>query len=98
MYPLWLAATQYTPIYTAVCLTGFSALLLAFIIRRNIAKYRYNRKRFFHTLIKRSILCSGIILFFTLLFAYQRLSAFVVLILSFVLYGFIAFGFSEDRT
>ena len=98
VYPLWLLATQHTHIYTVASLVFFAALLLSFLIKKNIKKYKRNPQRFFHSLIKKAIIVGGLMLFFSLLFAYQRGFAFLALILTFVLYGFVAFGLSEDRT
>ena len=98
VYPLWFLATQHTHIYTAASLVFFSVLLLSFLIKKNIKEYRRNPKHFFHSLIKKLIILGGLALFFVLLFAYQRTFAFLALIVSFILYGFVAFGLSEDRT
>ena len=97
VYPLWLLATQYTQIYTGITLVLFFALVLFFIVKRNIKNYKTHPRRFFYSLIKKLILFGGLILFFVFIFAYHRILAFSVLILSFILYGFVAFGFSEDR-
>lgn len=98
VYPLWFLATQHTHIYTAASLVFFLVLLLSFLIKKNIKEYRRNSKHFFHSLIKKLIILGGLALFFVLLFAYQRTFAFLALIVSFILYGFVAFGLSEDRT
>ena len=98
VYPLWFLATQHTHIYTAASLVFFLMLLLSFLIKKNIKEYRRNPKHFFHSLIKKLIILGGLALFFVLLFAYQRTFAFLALIVSFILYGFVAFGLSEDRT
>ena len=98
VYPLWFLATQRTHIYTAASLVFFLVLLLSFLIKKNIKEYRRNPKHFFHSLIKKLIILGGLALFFVLLFAYQRTFAFLALIVSFILYGFVAFGLSEDRT
>ena len=97
VYPLWLCATHYTGIYTTCSLVLFSGLFLFFIIKRCIKKYKTDSRRFFYTLIKKLILAAGITAFFLLLFAYQRLFAFIVLAVTLMLYGFVAFGLSEDR-
>lgn len=97
VYPLWLLATRYTQVYTAVTLLLFSALVSVFIIKRNIKNYKTHPRKFFYSLIKKLILLGGFILFFVFIFTYHRVSAILILILSFVLYGFVAFGFSEDR-
>lgn len=97
VYPLWLLATQYTQIYTAVSLLLFSIFLLFFIVKRSIKSYKTHPRRFLYSLIKKLILFGGLALFFIFLFAYHRILAFSVLILSLVVYGFVAFGFSEDR-
>ena len=97
VYPLWLLATRYTQAYTAISLLLFAALLLFFIIKRSIKSYKTHPRRFLHSLIKKLILFGGLLLFFIFIFAYHRILAFSVLILSLVLYGFVAFGFSEDR-
>ena len=97
VYPLWLLATRYTRAYTAISLLLFAALLLFFIIKRSIKSYKTHPRRFLHSLIKKLILFGGLLLFFIFIFAYHRILAFSVLILSLVLYGFVAFGFSEDR-
>ena len=97
VYPLWLLATQYTQIYTAVSLLLFSIFLLFFIVKRSIKSYKTHPRRFLYSLIKKLILFGGLALFFIFIFAYHRILAFSVLILSLVVYGFVAFGFSEDR-
>lgn len=97
VYPLWLLATRYTQVYTAISLLLFSALLLFFIIKRSIKSYKTHPRKFLYSLIKKFILFGGFILFFIFIFAYHRILAFSTLIISFVLYGFVAFGFSEDR-
>ena len=97
VYPLWLLATRYTQAYTAISLLLFLALLLFFIVKRSIKSYKAHPRRFLHSLIKKLILFGGLILFFIFIFAYHRILALAVLILSLVLYGFVAFGFSEDR-
>lgn len=97
VYPLWLLATRYTQVYTAISLLLFVALLLFFIVKRSIKSYKTHPRRFLHSLIKKLILFGGLILFFIFIFAYHRILALSVLILSLVLYGFVAFGFSEDR-
>ena len=97
VYPLWLLATRYTRAYTAISLLLFAALLLFFIVKRSIKSYKTHPRRFLHSLIKKLILFGGLLLFFIFIFAYHRILAFSVLILSLVLYGFVAFGFSEDR-
>ena len=98
VYPLWLLATRYTQAYTAVSLLLFLALLLFLIVKRSIKSYRTHPRRFLYSLIKKLILFGGLSLFFIFIFAYHRILAFSALILSFVVYGFVAFGFSEDRT
>lgn len=97
VYPLWFCATQYTPLYTTCTLILFGGMFLFFIIKRSIKKYKANPRRFFYALIKKLILAAGIAGFFLLLFAYQRVSAFLVLSFMLILYGFVAFGLSEDR-
>ena len=97
VYPLWLLATRYTQVYTAITLTLFSILVLFFILKRSIKDYKTQPRKFLYSLIKKLILLGGFILFFIFIFDYHRILAFSVLILSLVLYGFIAFGFSEDR-
>lgn len=97
VYPLWLLATRYTQVYTAISLLLFSALLLFFIIKRSIKSYKTHPRKFLYSLIKKFILFGGFILFFIFIFAYHRILAFSTLIISLVLYGFVAFGFSEDR-
>ena len=97
VYPLWLLATQYTQVYTAVSLALFFTLLLSFIIKRSIKNYKTHPRKFLYSLVKKLILLGGFILFFIFIFAYHRILAFSALILSLVLYGFVAFGFSEDR-
>ena len=97
VYPLWLLATQYTQIYTAVSLLLFSIFLLFFIVKRSIKSYKTHPRRFLYSLIKKLILFGGLALFFIFIFAYHSILAFSVLILSLVVYGFVAFGFSEDR-
>lgn len=97
VYPLWLCATHYTNLYTTLTLILFAGLVLFFTIKRSIKKYKTDSRRFVYTLIKKLILAAGIAAFFVLLFAYQRLFAFIVLAATLVLYGFVAFGLSEDR-
>lgn len=97
VYPLWLLATRYTQVYTTVTLALFFTLSLIFIVRRSIKSYRIHPRKFLHSIIKNLILFGGLTLFFILIFAYHRIAAFAVLIVSLVLYGFVAFGFSEDR-
>ena len=97
VYPLWLLATRYTQVYTAVSLLFFSALLLFFIVKRSIKNYKAHPRKFLYSLVKKLILLGGIVLFFMLLFMYHRVLAVSALILSFVVYGFVAFGFAEDR-
>ena len=98
VYPLWLLATQYTQIYTGITLVLFFALVSVFIVKRNIKNYKTHPRRFFYSLIKKLILFGGLILFFIFIFDYHRILAFSTLIITLVLYGFVAFGFSEDRT
>ena len=98
VYPLWLLATRYTQIYTGITLVLFFALVLFFIVKRNIKNYKTHPRRFFYSLIKKLILFGGLILFFIFIFDYHRILAFSTLIITLVLYGFVAFGFSEDRT
>ena len=97
VYPLWLLATRYTQAYTAVSLLLFSAFLLFFIVKRSIKGYKTHPRKFLYSLIKKILLLGGLGLFFIFIFAYHRILAFSALILSLVLYGFVAFGFSEDR-
>ena len=97
VYPLWLLATRYTQIYTTVTLMLFFALTLIFIVKRSIKSYRMHPRRFLYSLIKKFILFGGLALFFIFIFAYHRILAFSVLLLSLVLYGFVSFGVSEDR-
>lgn len=98
VYPLWLLATRHTQIYTAAGLALFAALLLFFIVKRSIKKYKADPRRFFYSLIKKLILLGGVAAFFILIFAYHRILAFSVFVLSLIVYGFVAFGLSEDRT
>ena len=97
VYPLWLLATRHTQIYTAAALTLFLLLLVFFIVKKNIKKYKQNPRKFLYSLVKILILFGGLIAFFILIFAYQRVLAFSALILCFAIYGFVAFGLSEDR-
>lgn len=97
VYPLWLCATHYTHIYTTCSLILFAGLFLFFIIKRSIKQYKADSHRFFYALIKKLIIIAGSTAFFMLLFAYQRLFAFIVLAATLILYGFVAFGLSEDR-
>ena len=98
VYPLWLLATRYTQIYTGITLVLFFALVLFFIVKRSIKSYKAHPRRFLYSLIKKLILFGGLILFFIFIFDYHRILAFSTLIITLVLYGFVAFGFSEDRT
>ena len=97
VYPLWLLATHYTQVYTTVSLLLFSAFLLFFIVKRSIKNYKANPRKFLYSLLKKFILLGGFILFFILIFTYHRILAFLALILSLIVYGFVAFGVSEDR-
>ena len=95
VYPLWLLATRYTQIYTGITLVLFFALVLFFIVKRNIKNYKTHPRRFFYSLIKKLILFGGLILFFIFIFDYHRILAFSTLIITLVLYGSVAFGFSD---
>ena len=95
VYPL--LATRYTQVYTTVSLLLFSAFLLFFIVKRSIKNYKANPRKFLYSLLKKFILLGGFILFFILIFTYHRILAFLALILSLIVYGFVAFGVSEDR-
>ena len=97
VYPLWLLATRYTQVYTTVSLLLFSAFLLFFIVKRSIKNYKANPRKFLYSLLKKFILLGRFILFFILIFTYHRILAFLALILSLIVYGFVAFGVSEDR-
>ena len=90
-------ATRYTQIYTGITLVLFFALVSVFIVKRNIKNYKTHPRKFLYSLIKKLILLGGVILFFLFIFTYHRVLALSSLILSFALYGFVAFGFSEDR-
>jgi len=98
VYPLWLLATRYTQVYTAISLMLFLALLLFFMVKHSIKSYKIHPRKFLYSLIKKLILLGGFILFFIFIFAYHRVLAFSTLIVSLILYGFVAFGVSEDRT
>ena len=98
VYPLWLLATRYTQVYTAISLMLFLALLLFFMVKHSIKSYKTHPRKFLYSLIKKLILLGGFILFFIFIFAYHRVLAFSTLIVSLILYGFVAFGVSEDRT
>ena len=98
VYPLWLLATRYTQVYTAISLMLFLALLLFFMVKHSIKSYKTHPRKFLYSLIKKLILLGGFILFFIFIFDYHRVLAFLTLIVSLILYGFVAFGVSEDRT
>lgn len=97
VYPLWLLAVQYTQVYTVATLSLFTLFLLTWYIKRCIKKYKVHPRRFLYSLVKKLILLAGFIGFFTFLFTYHRIAAFLTLILSLVVYGCVSFGYSDRR-
>lgn len=96
VYPLWFLAVRYAAVYTVIALLLLSGTLLYFAVKRQIKKYKQNRKKFFHTLIKRSIICAGLIACIVSLMYFHRVITLSLFVLSALIYGFVAFGYSQD--
>lgn len=99
VYPLWALAVLHKGIYTIFCLSVFFLLAVFFITKNMVKAYKKNPCRLFISIFEKFILFAGAAGFVFLVLSYHRFLAFFVLILTFLVYGFIAFGFSgKDNT
>lgn len=97
VYPLWSLAVAkpdlYTLLFVALLATGAVAV---FAIRAKKA-LRTSPGLFLFSLARKAVLATGVVVFILLVLRYERTLAFVSLIVTFFLYGFIAFVLSPEK-
>ncbi|MGP1576069.1 MAG: hypothetical protein ACTTH7_01020 [Treponema sp.] len=96
VYPLWFLAVYHAAAYTIIALLLLAGTVSYLAVKRQIKKYKQNRRRFFHTLVKRCVILIGLIACIISLMYFNRIITFLILVLSVLVYGFAAFGRSQD--
>ncbi len=96
-YPLWLLATKNQAAYTIVSIGFFSCAIIFLLIDRMLKEYKKSPLRLFISLGRKITAIGGLALFFFLILNFYKISAFLVLTLTIILYGILAFGISQNQ-
>ncbi len=97
VYPLWTLAVSRPDLYTLVFTTVLSAGIVLFFVLRARTSFKAGARSFLFGLARKAVLFSGVLAFVLLVLHYERTLAFISLLLTILLYGFIAFVLSPEK-
>ncbi|HHU35858.1 MAG TPA: hypothetical protein GXZ47_01375 [Treponema sp.] len=96
VYPLWKLAVTRPDLYTLIFIFLLSAFIIGVFIMRVKKEASQNPKRFLLSLTRKAVLLAGLIGFVSLILSYERVLAFAALILTALVYGYLAFVLSSN--
>ncbi len=96
-YPLWLLATKNQAVYTIVSIGFFGCAIIFLLIDRILKEYKKSPLCLFISLGRKITAIGGLSLFFFLILNFYKIPAFLVLALTIILYGILAFGISQNQ-
>ncbi|PIE98027.1 MAG: hypothetical protein CR988_05230 [Treponema sp.] len=92
VFPLWFLADNSPSVYTIVFSVFFAALFLFFIFKKMFKSFKKDSLSFFISVLKFLVIVLGLALAVFAVFTQHRFIAAVVLVLSFLIYGIVAFS------
>lgn len=92
VYPLWRLADSAPNVYTLVFSVALSAIVLFFAVSKAVPAFRRDPRKFVRSVVRKLVLCAGLVACVLLVLSWQRLAAVFVLLVTLALYGFLAFG------
>ncbi|HQL32464.1 MAG: hypothetical protein EWM51_11195 [Treponema sp.] len=96
VFPLWKLADANPGAYTAVCAILCSLLVIMLTASRIRQSYLRDPRRFILSIVRKTVILTGIAVSALLVLQYQRLAAAGILVLTFIGYGYLAFGVQND--
>lgn len=105
IWPLWFTATTFPTVYTTIIIFLLVALFLLFLIRKFVLLVKSNKTKDEKSLlIKKTILKTmkflipiiGILIALLFVLSYNRIGALITLLVCFLFYGFIIFGYGKN--
>ena len=97
VYPLWKLADVSPFLYTILFGILIASVILYWLAKKAMQAFRISPLNLFRFLAKNIILIFGLIFSVYLVFQYQKLFALFILLFSFIIYGILAFGLSENE-
>ena len=94
-YPLWLLAA--TNLYTIISISIFVCGILYLLVKKAVKAYKKSPRGLIISILKKITVIGGLILCIKLVLTFNKIPALVVLILIFVIYGFLAFGIDQSK-
>lgn len=96
-YPLWLLATANVSLYTIISISIFVCGILYLMVKKTIKAYKKSPRGLIISVLKKITLIGGLILCVNLVLTFNKLLALIVLVLIFIIYGFLAFGIDQSK-
>lgn len=97
VWPLWKLASAQPGIYSLLCSALFLLFLGWAVYTKIKPRLRSDKKALVASLIRKLIVIGGTVAFFLLVLAWQRTLAISVLVLTLVVYGYLAFGKTSKK-
>lgn len=97
VYPLWKLAVTRPDLYTLIFILLLSLLVVSLFVIRVKKEATQNPKRFVLSLTRKIVVLAGIIGFVSLIMSYKRVYAVATLILTALVYGYLAFVLSSNN-
>ncbi len=98
VWPLWLLASTRPGLYTILCGILCLVILLTLIITRLRPLAAARPRQYFLSVLRKLLVIGGICGSVTLVLHYQRLAALLVLCVTAIIYGYLAFALPQVRT
>ncbi|TWI78940.1 hypothetical protein [Treponema putidum] len=96
-YPLWFLAVTNVSLYTIISISVFVCGILYILVKKTIKAYKKSPSGLIISILKKITVIGGLILCAKLVLTFNKIPAIIVLILIFVIYGFLAFGIDQSK-
>ncbi|UTC67934.1 MULTISPECIES: hypothetical protein [unclassified Treponema] len=96
-YPLWKLAVTNTGLYTIISISLFVCGIFYLLIKSVIKAYKKSPRGLIISILKKITVIGGLLLCIGLVLTFNKIPALIVLVLIFVIYGFLAFGIDQTK-
>lgn len=96
-FPLWKLASVNVSLYTIISISLFSCALIYLMVKKIIKAYKRSPRRLIISFLKKLTIIGGILISFNLVLKLHKISALIVLIIVFFIYGFLAFDLNQTK-
>lgn len=96
-FPLWKLASVNVGLYTIISISLFSCALIYLMVKKIIKAYKKSPRRLIISFLRKLTIIGGLLISFRLVLTFHKMSALIVLILVFFIYGFLAFDLNQTK-